>query len=287
MHKFLGNNLNIKFNNINENINYHRLSDNQINNLLIDIFSEFSDLISNKDFSESLNKFLEDENIIIFIFKSVQKNIITINIKLNEIKKEENKINNNNINLKNKLIDTINNNKREYLKLLKEYEKEKIKYKEINNKNYDDDIIDKKNLLIELFEYIKNTKIKNKEDLDEKTFKKFIINSLFIDIKQKENYINDLINEIEKYDKENKELLYKIINKIKESNRIKKYMEERKIKENQNEIKKIKIIEKMKQNIITGRNKYNSRITINLFKNKKEIKYNDKNKIIENNLIFY
>ena len=86
--------------------------------------------------------------------------------------------------------------------------------------------------------------------MDEKTFKKVIINTLFIDIKQKENYINDLINEIEKYDKENKELLYKIINKIKESNRIKKYMEEKKIKENQNEIKKIKIIEKMKQNII-------------------------------------
>ena len=285
IHNLLKINLNVKYKEVKENIGYRRLTDNQLNNLLTDIFSEFNELITKKEFIDLLIKLLEEDNAI-SIFKMLQENILRINFKLNIIKKENDMSGNENKNSNDYLINTIINKKKEFTNLLKEYEKEKIKIVEINYR-INDETIYKRNFLIELFECIKNFQIKNKEDLDIKTFNKTIINSLFIEIKQKENKINEYINEIEIYEEENKELLIKIINKIKQSNRIKKYIEERKIKETQDETKKFKIIEKISQKIVRGRNKYNSNIPLHFYKNKKESIHIDKKKIIENNLIYY
>lgn len=286
VHKLLGNPPDFINKEIKENINYMRLTDNDLNNLINNILSVFNALLTEKEFDESLNKILKDEEKVIIIFKIFQDNIMQINSKLDEITSEKMTIIDDIKNLKYNLTNRINADKKEYINLLKKYQKEKNQFEgteySINDKtNY------KKNLLIELFEYIKELKLKNKENLDDKNFKKEIIIPLFRDIKQKENKINELISQIEIYSEENKEMFNKIINKLKQNNRLKKYYEERKIKEAELENKKNKIIEKVNQHIITGRNKYNSHIQFNKIKIQNEINPNEYNNIIDSNLIYY
>ena len=286
IHKLLGNSPQFINNEIDQNINYMRLSDNDLNNLLTNIFSAFNDLLTDNEFNDSLNKILGNEEKVIIIFKILQNNILQINSKLDEITNEKMEIIDNIKNLKYNLNNRINSDKNEYINLLKQYNKEKKQFDEIAY-NINDQTIYKKNLLIELYEFIKDIKFKNKENLDDKNFKKEIIIPLFRDIKQKDNNINELINQIEIYSEENKEMFNKIINKLKQNNRLKKYYEERKIKEIEIENKRNKILEKVNQHIVIGRNKFNSHFNFNKIKNQKEIKSNEDNKIIDNDLIYY
>ena len=283
IHKLLGNDQNMKYNDIENNINFFRLNDKELNILIINIFSTFKSLLSENELDNSLNKLLEDEDKINIIFKIMEDSIIQINNKLEEINNKRKIKIINNINLKKELKNKIEKNKNEYNELLNEYQKENQLYIETNQIFYDGSLYIKK-LLLELFEYINDIKTKNKENYDDKYFLKEIIAPLYNYIKQKENTINQLINEIEIYNKEDKVTFQKIINKLKENNKIKKYMEEQKIKEIQNANIKMKNNEKVKH-LITGRNKY--KIQKPFSKIKKKIIPNLNNKMIDDNLMYY
>ena len=286
INKLFGNTPNILNNDFNGNINYNRLNDNDLGRAVNEICLIFKNFLSDNMLDNSLNELLEDENKINATFKMMEKNIIDINTKLEAINKEKEVINNNNYDLKTDLINKINYNKNEYSNLLKQYEKEKSKYNEIEL-DINKETSYKQKLLIELYEYIKNVNISKEDQLNEKYFFKEIIRPLFDDIKQKEDIINKLITELEAYNKDNKEIFYKITHKLKQNNRIKKYFEERKIKEAQNEDKKIKIFEKISQKVITGRNKFKSPNSLNFFKNKKKLIQKTNSKNIDDNLIYY
>ena len=284
IHNLLGNDQSLKYNDIENNMHFNRLTDKELNILIINIFSTFKTLLSENELDNSLNKLLEDEDKINIIFKIMEDGIIQINNKLEEINKKR-KINIiNNINLTKEFKNKIDENRNEYKDLLEEYQKEKQLFIEGNHAFYGESI-NKKKLLLELFEYIYGKKIKNKENINDKCFINEIINPIYKYIKEKENKINQLINEIEIYNKEDKETFHTIINQIKENNKIKKYREEKKKKEIQNENIKMKINDAIKQNIITGRNKYI--IQKPIFKLKKKIIPDINNKMIDDNLMYY
>ena len=257
-----------------EEINFQNLTDKELH-----LISEMVDKEVNRKRPQenilitALNEeeFLEDNNSIDIIFAVIEENIIkSLDIK-EKIRKENILLNENREAEKKELQKIIENREKEYKQVLEDYliEKRNIDYLKHSSEDYNNYI---KKLHMDLFECIKEGIINNKKDINEYNIVDKIVKPNLKEIKNKETKIDKLIIEMEKYSNENNELFSNSVIKIKNENKIRKYIEEKNNREMDNCLKNAKILEKMNKIIITGKNKYNMPAPLSLLKKRKDEK---------------
>ena len=121
-------------------------------------------------------------------------------------------------------------------------------------------------LFMELFECTFDVKIKNKSDIDEYNIVDKIIKPSIKEIKNKERKIDDLVLEMEKYSKQDKELFNVSVTKIKNENKIFKFHQERHNREISSNLRNEKIFEKINKILVTGKYKYKVQVPLNIIK---------------------
>jgi hypothetical protein len=275
VHKLLGGEPELKNCNL-EDLNFQNLNDKELNLITNRIDWEMQNYNPENNV---LDTSPEDESLgsskIDIIFKIMEDNIMKT---LDEKEKSRNELESliENWEKEKKEIDKIiEEREEEYETLYNEYlrEKENVELITFSSGGYNCYI---RKLHVELFEYINNVIIKNKNDIDEYNVVDKIIKPNIDEIKKKELKIDDLIREMEKYSKENSKLFDSTVNKVKNENKILKYLEEKNIREIANSMRNAKILEKMNKIMITGRYKYKMPVPLSILKqktdNKKELK---------------
>ena len=189
------------------------------------------------------------------ILKTLEKNEKLRNeiISINEEGENEKKI----------MEKEIQEREKEYKNILLEYEGEKSSGEFISFSK-EDYINFMRKLHIELFECIKDINIKDKSDIDEYNILDKIIKPTLTDIKEKERQIDNLIIEMGKYSKDNKDLFNRSVNKIKNENRVFKFHQERYNREIANTLRNENILEKINKIMITGKYKYKMQIPLHI-----------------------
>jgi hypothetical protein len=233
----------------------------QIEKIINKIYSK-TKILFNKDLDDIIeelkfdpykiyNVIISKENMILNLLSEKENINFERNLNLRDFKKEIEMYQN-----------KYNNYMNEYILYLKEYELEiqKAHLIEPNSKKYEFH-----KYLINLFYEIKksllkeNTKKVNKDIL---LYSSLVIPCLE-NLQYKESLINKLIKQMEYYEKNDKKLFSIKVNETKLENKSTKFKEEReslRIKEIE---RKVKIVKKINQIIITGKYKYNLPIKIN------------------------
>jgi len=233
----------------------------QIEKIINKIYSQ-NKILFNKDLDDIIeelkfdpykiyNVIISKENMILNLLSEKENINFERNLNLRDFKKEIEMYQN-----------KYNNYMNEYILYLKEYEMEiqKAHLIEPNPKKYEFH-----KYLINLFYEIKksllkeNTKKVNKDIL---LYSNLVIPCLE-NLQHKESLINKLIKQMEYYEKNDKKLFSIKVNETKLENKSTKFKEEReslRIKEIE---RKVKIVKKINQIIITGKYKYNLPIKIN------------------------
>ena len=233
----------------------------QIEKIINKIYSQ-NKILFNKDLDDIIeelkfdpykiyNVIISKENMILNLLSEKENINFERNLNLRDFKKEIEMYQN-----------KYNNYMNEYILYLKEYELEiqKAHLIEPNSKKYEFH-----KYLINLFYEIKksllkeNTKKVNKDIL---LYSSLVIPCLE-NLQYKESLINKLIKQMEYYEKNDKKLFSIKVNETKLENKSTKFKEEReslRIKEIE---RKVKIVKKINQIIITGKYKYNLPIKIN------------------------
>ena len=199
---------------------------------------------------------------------------------------------NENMKIYNKLKQDYENHKVKYGLYLKEYEDEQKKIKEIiANSEMNEHTSYMNTLLKEIINYINRLNKKNYHPSESiynnpKFYRNNIKKSINY-LKKKECMIEELIDEIDGYIKEDKSLVSEIIEKLKTEN-MNKYRENEKrkilIKEN---INKQKIMEKFGQKVIKERLKFKEPIPYLILKGRKKLSIKKIPLSTRTNLLFY
>ena len=277
-HKLFGGEPELKKINL-EDLNFHSLNDNELHSIASKIDSEMKKYKSQEDLliTASHEEFSEggNSNKIDIVFNIMESNIMkTLAIK-EKIRNETVSMTNNWEKEKEEFEDMIKQNEKEYKNLMDEYliEKKNVDLISFNSNGYNNYM---KKLHIELFESIKDTTIKNRNDINEYNIIDKIVKPNLDEIKKKENRIDNLLFEMEKYSVENNTLFNNSLTKIKNENKILKYMSDKNDRDNENSLRNAKILEKVNKIIITGKNKYKMPAPLSILKkqnnNKKELK---------------
>ena len=281
MHKISGGDHEILHCDLNDNINYVDLKENELNKLLKNIFSKMKNTLNDND-SNNKNELFDDIDSVNqadleIMFKIKEENI------LNLLKEKQRYIEDINI-----IKENLGRSTEDYeaklkicqdrlLSLLDEVDKEQQKMNFIGidkeTQNYNNFI---EQLLIELNCFIFNKE--NKKKKDEITIIPGVIIPTIKEISNMEVQINDLSNLMSDFNKEDHELFRKISTKLKLENRAKKLIEERRLIEYKQMLKKQDIMNKINRIIYKGRSRYTSEGKIKKNKVKKAPKV-DQSKI--------
>ena len=281
MHKISGGDHEILHCDLNDNINYVDLKENELNKLLNNIFSKMKNTLNDND-SNNKNELFDDIDSVNqadleIMFKIKEENI------LNLLKEKQRYIEDINI-----IKENLGRSTEDYeaklkicqdrlLSLLDEVDKEQQKMNFIGidkeTQNYNNFI---EQLLIELNCFIFNKE--NKKKKDEITIIPGVIIPTIKEISNMEVQINDLSNLMSDFNKEDHELFRKISTKLKLENRAKKLIEERRLIEYKQMLKKQDIMNKINRIIYKGRSRYTSEGKIKKNKVKKAPKV-DQSKI--------
>ena len=264
VHKLFGGDPELSDLNLND-INFQNLSEPDLHSVTIKIENEMKkhkpednilltstdeELMGNINKLDIVFNFMEER-----ILKTLEKNEKLRNeiISINEEGENEKKI----------MEKEIQEREKEYKNILLEYEGEKSSGEFISFSK-EDYINFMRKLYIELFECIKDINIKDKSDIDEYNILDKIIKPTLTDIKEKERQIDNLIIEMGKYSKDNKELFNRSVNKIKNENRVFKFHQERYNREIANTLRNENILEKINKIMITGKYKYKMQIPLHI-----------------------
>ena len=264
VHKLFGGDPELSDLNLND-INFQNLSEPDLHSVTIKIENEMKkhkpednilltstdeELMGNINKLDIVFNFMEER-----ILKTLEKNEKLRNeiISINEEGENEKKI----------MEKEIQEREKEYKNILLEYEGEKSSGEFISFSK-EDYINFMRKLHIELFECIKDINIKDKSDIDEYNILDKIIKPTLTDIKEKERQIDNLIIEMGKYSKDNKELFNRSVNKIKNENRVFKFHQERYNREIANTLRNENILEKINKIMITGKYKYKMQIPLHI-----------------------
>ena len=281
MHKISGGDHEILHCDLNDNINYVDLKENELIKLLNNIFSKMKNTLNDND-SNNKNELFDDIDSVNqadleIMFKIKEENI------LNLLKEKQRYIEDINI-----IKENLGRSTEDYeaklkicqdrlLSLLDEVDKEQQKMNFIGidkeTQNYNNFI---EQLLIELNCFIFNKE--NKKKKDEITIIPGVIIPTIKEISNMEVQINDLSNLMSDFNKEDHELFRKISTKLKLENRAKKLIEERRLIEYKQMLKKQDIMNKINRIIYKGRSRYTSEGKIKKNKVKKAPKV-DQSKI--------
>ena len=290
MHKIVGGDHEILHCGLNENINFINLKENELVKFLKNFFSKMKNTLNETDSDNKKKIFDKNNNIyqqnLDYIYKIKEENI------LNLIKEKQRYMDGIAYILKNKEENRkdyqikYNMSQEKLLSILDEIDKEQKKMNLIfidqNNQKYNHFI---EELLIELNTFIFNKGKKKKiEDIS-------IIGGVIIPIMKEignmESKINDLSNLMNSLDNEDNELFRKIVAKVKTENRAKKLIEERRLIEFNQILKKQNIMNKINKIIYKGRNNFKNASESKLKKNRvKKKKKVDEDKI-DMDMLYY
>ena len=250
-----------------EDLNYQNMNDSELHSITNMVENEMKKskpedniLITSTD-----EELLSNVHKIDIVFKFMEENILKTLAKNEDLRNEIVLINENDEREIEDLKKKIHEREKEYKEVLKDYLAEKENSELIYYSNEKMNIFFRK-LFMELFECTFDVKIKNKSDIDEYNIVDKIIKPSIKEIKNKERKIDDLVLEMEKYSKQDKELFNVSVTKIKNENKIFKFHQERHNREISSNLRNEKILEKINKILVTGKYKYKVQVPLNIIK---------------------
>ncbi len=292
IHKILGGDSKVLNINLNEYKNYRNWSENDLHIHIKNVLNEVNELIVELSLDDKAIDILSDKERIEMFFSIMQDNILQVFGEKEKFENNEEIIMNENMKIYNKLKQDYENQKVKYGMYLKECEDEQKKIKEIiANTEMNEHTSYMNTLLKEIINYINRLNKKNYHPSESiynnpKFYRNNIKKSINY-LKKKECMIEELIDEIDGYIKEDKSLVSEIIEKLKTEN-MNKYRENEKrkilIKEN---INKQKIMEKFGQKVIKERLKFKEPIPYLILKGRKKLSIKKIPLSTRTNLLFY
>ena len=275
--------------NLNEYINYKNWTEKDLNIYIKKALDELNLYLKEILFNENALAILSDNNRLEILFKIMEDNILQVFKQKEKLEEEDKRITEENTKIYDKLMKDYENNKSKYAIYLTELEEEK---KKLQKFNIDPELFDYYSEMFILFNDISifiisdqekqlkknmsqsNLTTKQSEDNSEYTLRKNM-NECIESLKQKQFYVQGLINEIELYQKEDPELLKIIVNEIKINNRINRRKKEKQKNIEKDILKRKNLVKKYRQNILRQKFKFQEPIPYHIIQERKKhvVKY--------------
>ena len=229
---------------------------------------------------------MENINKMDIVFKIMEEKILKTLSNKEKIRNELISLKENQKKIKEKLDFKISEVEKEYQTLMKEYleEKDNANFKSHSPEDYNFFI---RNLLIDFFQYINPDLDKNKEDIDEYNIIDKVVKPAIASIKNDEDKIDDFLSNLEKYSIEDPEVFNKCINKIKNENKLAKYIRDKDKREFESKLKNTKIMEKYNRIFVKERNKFKMLEPLSIFRKNKNIIKESKTESTDYKLMYY
>jgi hypothetical protein len=287
--------------NLNEYINYKNWTEKDLNIYIKKALEELNLYLKEILFNENALAILSDNNRLEILFKIMEDNILQVFKQKEKLEEEDKRITEENMKIYDKLMKDYENNKSKYAIYLTELEEEK---KKLQKFNIDPELFDYYSEMFILFNDISifiisdqekqlkknmsqsNLTTKQSEDNSEYTLRKNM-NECIESLKQKQFYVQGLINEIELYQKEDPELLKIIVNEIKINNRINRRKKEKQKNIEKDILKRKNLVKKYKQNILRQKFKFQEPIPYHIIQERKKHVVKYKPDTTFTNLVFY
>ena len=287
--------------NLNEYINYKNWTEKDLNIYIKKALDELNLYLKEILFNENALAILSDNNRLEILFKIMEDNILQVFKQKEKLEEEHKRITEENTKIYDKLMKDYENNKSKYAIYLTELEEEK---KKLQKYNIDPELFDYYSEMFILFNDISifiisdqekqlkknmsqsNLTTKQSEDNSEYTLRKNM-NECIESLKQKQFYVQGLINEIELYQKEDPELLKIIVNEIKINNRINRRKKEKQKNIEKDILKRKNLVKKYRQNILRQKFKFQEPIPYHIIQERKKHVVKYKPDTTFTNLVFY
>ena len=287
--------------NLNEYINYKNWTEKDLNIYIKKALDELNLYLKEILFNENALAILSDNNRLEILFKIMEDNILQVFKQKEKLEEEDKRITEENTKIYDKLMKDYENNKSKYAIYLTELEEEK---KKLQKFNIDPELFDYYSEMFILFNDISifiisdqekqlkknmsqsNLTTKQSEDNSEYTLRKNM-NECIESLKQKQFYVQGLINEIELYQKEDPELLKIIVNEIKINNRINRRKKEKQKNIEKDILKRKNLVKKYRQNILRQKFKFQEPIPYHIIQERKKHVVKYKPDTTFTNLVFY
>jgi len=287
--------------NLNEYINYKNWTEKDLNIYIKKALDELNLYLKEILFNENALAILSDNNRLEILFKIMEDNILQVFKQKEKLEEEDKRITEENTKIYDKLMKDYENNKFKYAIYLTELEEEK---KKLQKYNIDPELFDYYSEMFILFNDISifiisdqekqlkknmsqsNLTTKQSEDNSEYTLRKNM-NECIESLKQKQFYVQGLINEIELYQKEDPELLKIIVNEIKINNRINRRKKEKQKNIEKDILKRKNLVKKYRQNILRQKFKFQEPIPYHIIQERKKHVVKYKPDTTFTNLVFY
>jgi hypothetical protein len=287
--------------NLNEYINYKNWTEKDLNIYIKKALDELNLYLKEILFNENALAILSDNNRLEILFKIMEDNILQVFKQKEKLEEEDKRITEENTKVYDKLMKDYENNKSKYAIYLTELEEEK---KKLQKFNIDPELFDYYSEMFILFNDISifiisdqekqlkknmsqsNLTTKQSEDNSEYTLRKNM-NECIESLKQKQFYVQGLINEIELYQKEDPELLKIIVNEIKINNRINRRKKEKQKNIEKDILKRKNLVKKYRQNILRQKFKFQEPIPYHIIQERKKHVVKYKPDTTFTNLVFY
>lgn len=275
--------------NLDEYINYRNWTETDLDKFIQKALNGLSIYLKEVSLDEKILENLIKKNSLILLFKNMEDNILKIVEEKKDHEEEHMRIMKENEKIYNKLLKDYENHKEKYDIFFAELEGEKTKY---NNLIIAPDLFDYYTEMAYLLsdfsnflagvdnnEYLKNDINKTNESENTENDSEFYLTReariCFDLIRKKEAYIEELINDIERYKEEDPKLLKIIINERKLAH-IRKRREKEQARSLVLELlKKEKFIKKFKQNVLIQKYKFREPIPHYILEERKKhvVKY--------------
>ena len=288
--------------NLDDYINYKNWTEKDLNQYIKKALDELNLYLKEISLNENAFDLFSDNNRLEILFQIMENNILQVFKQREDFEIAEKRIKEENMKKYNKLMTDYENNKSKYDIYLTELQEEK---KGLSKYNVDPELFDYYNemdILLNNFCYFVVSDEKKKEmknsvselDLTKRItkdeagffFRRDVKKCIEI-LREKQFSIQNLINEIESYKKEDPELLGIVINQVKNDNRFKRRQMEREKKFQQELAKRENIIKKYRQSILVQRFKFKEPIPYHIIKERRKHVVKFKPESTSTNLLFY
>ena len=288
--------------NLDDYINYKNWTEKDLNQYIKKALDELNLYLKEISLNENAFDLFSDNNRLEILFQIMENNILQVFKQREDFEIAEKRIKEENMKKYNKLMTDYENNKSKYDIYLTELQEEK---KGLSKYNVDPELFDYYNemdILLNNFCYFVVSDEKKKEmknsvselDLTKRItkdeagffFRRDVKKCIEI-LREKQFSIQNLINEIESYKKEDPELLGIVINQVKNDNRFERRQMEREKKFQQELAKRENIIKKYRQSILVQRFKFKEPIPYHIIKERRKHVVKFKPESTSTNLLFY
>ena len=288
--------------NLDDYINYKNWTEKDLNQYIKKALDELNLYLKEISLNENAFDLFSDNNRLEILFQIMENNILQVFKQREDFEIAEKRIKEENMKKYNKLMTDYENNKSKYDIYLTELQEEK---KGLSKYNVDPELFDYYNemdILLNNFCYFVVSDEKKKEmknsvselDLTKRItkdeagffFRRDVKKCIEI-LREKQFSIQNLINEIEAYKKEDPELLGIVINQVKNDNRFERRQMEREKKFQQELAKRENIIKKYRQSILVQRFKFKEPIPYHIIKERRKHVVKFKPESTSTNLLFY